>query len=242
MLDSFLGLPAHPLIVHAPVVLIPLTGLGLLALLLRPAWRTRYAGLLLLGLVAAALGAVAAAVSGNAFAGRVGVPVTHQSYGTALAAVSVALAVAGGSWLWLVRGERQVPPRVAALGWTAGAVALAAIVLVGLTGHSGATAAWGGAGATARPEPGASASPGTGGDTGYTLGDVAGHATRESCWVAVDDGVFDLTDWIDRHPGGPERILRLCGTDATQAFEAQHDSNERPHEQLAAFRIGDLVG
>ena len=122
MLDSFLGLPAHPLIVHAPVVLVPLASLGLLDLLLRPAWRPRYAGLLLVGLVAAALGAIAAAVSGNAFAERVGLPVSHQSYGTALAAVSVALAVAGGSWLWLVRREREASPRLTTLGWTAGAV------------------------------------------------------------------------------------------------------------------------
>ncbi|GAA3872100.1 cytochrome b5-like heme/steroid binding domain-containing protein [Tessaracoccus defluvii] len=232
MLDSFLGLPAHPLIVHAPVVLVPLASLGLLVLLLRPAWRPRYAGLLLVGLVAAALGAIAAAVSGNAFAERVGLPVSHQSYGTALAAVSVALAVAGGSWLWLVRREREASPRLTTLGWTAGAVSLIAIVLVGLTGHSGATAAW----ASATPSSSGTGSP------SFTLGDVAGHATQDSCWAAVDDGVYDLTGWIDRHPGGQARILALCGTDATAAFQDQHDSDDRPQEQLAQFRIGDLLG
>ena len=123
-------------------------------------------------------------------------------------------------------------PRLTTLGWTAGAVSLIAIVLVGLTGHSGATAAWG----SATPSSSGTGSP------SFTLGDVAGHATQDSCWAAVDDGVYDLTGWIDRHPGGQARILALCGTDATAAFQDQHDSDDRPQEQLAQFRIGDLLG
>lgn len=40
------GLPAHPLIIHVPVVLIPLSILGALACVARPAWLVRY-GILL---------------------------------------------------------------------------------------------------------------------------------------------------------------------------------------------------
>jgi hypothetical protein len=40
------GLPAHPLIIHVPVVLIPLSIIGALACVYRPAWFTRY-GILL---------------------------------------------------------------------------------------------------------------------------------------------------------------------------------------------------
>jgi predicted membrane protein DUF2231 len=40
------GLPAHPLIIHVPVVLIPLSILGALASVVRPAWLVRY-GILL---------------------------------------------------------------------------------------------------------------------------------------------------------------------------------------------------
>ena len=43
------------------------------------------------------------------------------------------------------------------MGWTAGAVSLIAIVLVGLTGHSGATAAWGSLRPAGWPAPGARA-------------------------------------------------------------------------------------
>lgn len=40
MLDEFMGLPAHPLIIHLPVVFVPLAFLGILAAIVRPVWRT----------------------------------------------------------------------------------------------------------------------------------------------------------------------------------------------------------
>jgi hypothetical protein len=47
------GLPAHPLFIHVPVVLIPLSVLGALACVARPAWWDRYGVLLCLcGIVA----------------------------------------------------------------------------------------------------------------------------------------------------------------------------------------------
>ena len=46
------GLPAHPLFVHVPVVLIPLSVLGALACVARPAWLERYGILLSLAAIA----------------------------------------------------------------------------------------------------------------------------------------------------------------------------------------------
>ena len=85
MLDQLLGLPAHPLLVHLPVVLLPLVALGVVALAARPAWRPRYAGLVLVGAVVGALGAVGAMITGNDLAARVGTPSSHQALGTTLA-------------------------------------------------------------------------------------------------------------------------------------------------------------
>ena len=47
------GLPAHPLFVHVPVVLIPLSVLGALVLVARPAWWDRFGVLLCLGAIVA---------------------------------------------------------------------------------------------------------------------------------------------------------------------------------------------
>jgi len=86
-----------------------------------------------------------------------------------------------------------------------------------------------------------SSSPSTSASTSYTLSDVAKHDAAEDCWAAIDGGVYDLTSWISRHPGGPDKIEPLCGTDATQKFRTQHDSQEKPNNQLASFRVGDLT-
>lgn len=95
--------------------------------------------------------------------------------------------------------------------------------------------------ASATTSPSASASTTTSASASYRLSEVAKHNTQQDCWAAIDGSVYDLTSWISRHPGGPDKIINLCGTDATAAFRAQHDSQQRPNTQLASFRIGALV-
>lgn len=96
------------------------------------------------------------------------------------------------------------------------------------------------AGCGASPAPTTSAPSGSA-SAGYRMTDVAKHNTQQDCWAAVDGSVYDLTSWISRHPGGPDKIIPLCGTDATTAFHNQHDGQEKPNQQLATFRIGALV-
>lgn len=70
---------------------------------------------------------------------------------------------------------------------------------------------------------------------------VAEHSTADSCWVAVNGFVYDVTDWIPQHPGGPERIIPLCGTDATTAFGTQHGDASLPNQRLSQFLLGPLA-
>lgn len=64
-LEKLFGLPAHPLLVHIPVVLVPLAGLIAVVFAFRPAWLDRFGS----GLVAltgvGALGGILAAGSGE---------------------------------------------------------------------------------------------------------------------------------------------------------------------------------
>ncbi|MDQ1250621.1 MAG: hypothetical protein QG597_5000 [Actinomycetota bacterium] len=80
----------------------------------------------------------------------------------------------------------------------------------------------------------------TGGNGAFTLAEVQQHATSGDCWTAIDGKVYDLTTWEDKHPGGAERIVSLCGTDGTAAFTAQHNTQEEPNETLAEYQIGTL--
>jgi hypothetical protein len=66
-IDTVWGLPAHPLFLHLPVLLVPLLGVGAIALALHPTWRQRYG----LALAVAALVTMAATIltagAGDAF-------------------------------------------------------------------------------------------------------------------------------------------------------------------------------
>ena len=63
------GLPAHPLIIHVPVVLIPLSIAGAVACVYRPAWFERY-GILLCGIAIVAMSSIFLAMqAGSALQG-----------------------------------------------------------------------------------------------------------------------------------------------------------------------------
>lgn len=144
------GLPLHPLVVHAVVVLVPLSTLGALLVALRPRWAPAYAPLVAVGAVAGALSAFVAARAGNALEaelgysgdaltllmehGRWGTYVVNLGAGFALAAVA---AVVLGSRL----GAGTRWPRVAS--WVAVALGVAATVFTFLAGETGAESVWG---------------------------------------------------------------------------------------------------
>jgi cytochrome b involved in lipid metabolism len=77
-------------------------------------------------------------------------------------------------------------------------------------------------------------------DPTHSLAEIAQHGSRSSCWAAVNGVVYDLTAWIDQHPGGTGEILGICGTDATAMFQDEHEGDREPQQELMQFRIGQL--
>ncbi len=77
--------------------------------------------------------------------------------------------------------------------------------------------------------------------SGYSMTQVATHATPDSCWAAVGGSVYDLTTWISRHPGGKRPIEGMCGTDATARFESKHGKSAPAKAALALLKIGELA-
>lgn len=74
----------------------------------------------------------------------------------------------------------------------------------------------------------------------YTMADVQAANSRAKCWTVINNNVYDLTKWIDQHPGGDQNILKICGMDGTQAFEKQHGGQNKPANVLKGFEIGTL--
>lgn len=64
------------------------------------------------------------------------------------------------------------------------------------------------------------------------------HNSEESCWVAIHGIVYDLTEFAEEHPAGPESIWSLAGGDGTEAFDAVH--NEGMLADFADDRMGRL--
>ncbi len=73
--------------------------------------------------------------------------------------------------------------------------------------------------------------------TTYTSSDVAKHGTASDCWLILSGGIYDVTAYIPRHPGG-NKIVRGCGKDATQMFAKHPESAKAMKEQ---FKIGELA-
>ena len=55
-----------------------------------------------------------------------------------------------------------------------------------------------------------------------TMADVEQHNSEGDCWIAIHGKVYDLTEFADEHPAGPESIIELAGQDGTEDFEAVH--------------------
>jgi len=77
---------------------------------------------------------------------------------------------------------------------------------------------------------------------GYTLAQVSERNSAAECWVVIDGGVYDLTQWIRSHPGGSGAILNLCGKDGTASFTSQHGGQARPSSTLDGYYLAPLVG
>jgi len=92
---------------------------------------------------------------------------------------------------------------------------------------------------TPTPTPTPSPTP-TASAVGYTMDQVKSNNTSAKCWSVIDGIVYDLTRWINSHPGGAGAIRSLCGVDGTQEFNRQHIGQREPLQRLSSYRLGPL--
>ncbi len=77
------------------------------------------------------------------------------------------------------------------------------------------------------------------GDRTVTLAEVAEHASFEDCWIIIRGKVYDISEWKDRHPGGPFVARMFAGKDATAEFGDFH--SRRAEQHMKHFCVGELV-
>lgn len=55
-----------------------------------------------------------------------------------------------------------------------------------------------------------------------TLSELASHNKKNDAWIAIRGIVFNVTQYMDFHPGGIDELMRGVGKDATKLFESVH--------------------
>ena len=55
-----------------------------------------------------------------------------------------------------------------------------------------------------------------------TLKDIKNHNTKEDCWTAIMGRVYDITPYLNFHPGGVPMLLSVAGRDGTILFQKYH--------------------
>ena len=76
---------------------------------------------------------------------------------------------------------------------------------------------------------------------GYTMAQVKANKSAAKCWSVINGNVYDLTAWINSHPGGSGSIISLCGIDGTQDFLAMHRNQSKPESRLSSYLLGPLA-
>ncbi|KAL1918856.1 uncharacterized protein VTP21DRAFT_2878 [Calcarisporiella thermophila] len=76
-----------------------------------------------------------------------------------------------------------------------------------------------------------------------TSSQVRKHNNAKSCWIIIRGRVYDVTSFIQDHPGGEDLILDRAGEDVTlvMADPLEHEHSESAYEMLEEYLIGELV-
>ncbi|KAK3385291.1 hypothetical protein B0H63DRAFT_522631 [Podospora didyma] len=77
----------------------------------------------------------------------------------------------------------------------------------------------------------------------YTVRQIKTHIFRPTgLYAVIHNVVYDLSDYVDIHPGGSKLIMDAAGQDATVAFTSGHPEKWREYlDDMERYRIGYLV-
>uniref|UniRef100_A0A0D9VZ48 Cytochrome b5 heme-binding domain-containing protein n=1 Tax=Leersia perrieri TaxID=77586 RepID=A0A0D9VZ48_9ORYZ len=73
----------------------------------------------------------------------------------------------------------------------------------------------------------------------FSLEEAASHNTPDDCWVVVDGKIYDVTKYLDDHPGGADVLLQATGKDAKEEFDDAGHSKSAI-ELMQDYFIGEL--
>lgn len=80
----------------------------------------------------------------------------------------------------------------------------------------------------------------------YTLEEVAQHngTVHPEIWIVLDKNIYNVTEFVAKHPGGTEAILNQAGTDITEKYyniQKHIVNNDKIHENLLPSMLVGLL-
>lgn len=73
----------------------------------------------------------------------------------------------------------------------------------------------------------------------YSLSDLKGKNTRDCAWMAINNHVYDVTQFLDDHPGGRDVLLANAGGNATTAF-TNNGHSTGAKRMMQKYCVGEL--
>lgn len=71
----------------------------------------------------------------------------------------------------------------------------------------------------------------------FTMAEIEGSTSLS----LINNKVYDLSSWVNQHPGGSGPIQSLIGTDGTSSFNGKHGNSSGPKSKLESFCVGTLA-
>ncbi|KAL3613509.1 hypothetical protein CASFOL_042654 [Castilleja foliolosa] len=75
----------------------------------------------------------------------------------------------------------------------------------------------------------------------HSFEDVANHNKKDDCWLIISGKVYNVTPFLEEHPGGDEVLIMATGKDATADFEdvGHSDDAQEKMKELLVGRIDE---
>ncbi|KAF8345367.1 oxidoreductase [Amanita rubescens] len=76
----------------------------------------------------------------------------------------------------------------------------------------------------------------------YSSEDVQKHNSESSCWITRGGNVYDVTGFLNDHPGGEDYILQYAAKDVKEIMQnaEMHDHSSSAYDMLEEYVIGRL--
>ncbi len=94
------------------------------------------------------------------------------------------------------------------------------------------------------PAPGSLLPSGAGSIT-LNAQEIGKHSSQYDCWMIIDNKVYNLTSYLNQHPGGVSNMLPYCGKDGSEGFATKDRGRAQAHSSyadslLTDYYLGDL--